>query len=74
MSLGRVGSISLEHIDPNILGGVSYVYKYYNAEYCPSYYNYLTHTRDHDTYIRYGFKCDRARMFVYVVYEWELVL
>ena len=72
MSLGRVGSISLEHIDPNILSGVSYVYKYYNAEYCPSYYNYLTHTRDHDTYIRYGFKCDRVRMFVYGVYEWAL--
>ena len=72
MSLGRTGSISLEHIDPNILGGVSYVYKYYNAEYCPSYYNYLTHKRDHDTYIRYGFKCDRARMFVYGVYEWVL--
>ena len=70
MSLGRIGSISLEHIDPSILGGVSYVYKYYNAEYCPSYYNYLTHTRDHDTYIRYGFKCDRVRMFVYGVYEW----
>lgn len=72
MSLGRVGSISLEHIDPNILGGVSYVYKYYNTGYCPSYYNYLTHTRDHDTYIRYGFKCDRVRMFVYGVYEWAL--
>lgn len=72
MSLGRIGSISLEHIDPNILGGVSYVYKYYNAEYCPSYYNYLTHMRDHDTYIRYGFKCDKARMFVYGVYEWVL--
>lgn len=64
MSLGRVGSISLEHIDPNILGGVSYVYNYYNAEYCPSYYNYLTHKRDHDTYIRYGYGCDRARMFL----------
>ena len=72
MSLGRIGSISLEHIDPNILGGVSYVYKYYNAEYCPSYYNYLTHKRDHDTYIRYGFKCRRVKMFVYGVYEWAL--
>ena len=72
MSLGRIGSISLEHIDPSILGGVSYVYKYYNAEYCPSYYNYLTHKRDHDTYIWCGFKCDRARMFVYGVYEWVL--
>lgn len=72
MSLGRIGSISLEHIDPNILGGVSYVYGYYTAKYCPNYYNYLTHQRDHDTYIRYGFKCDRARMFVYGVYEWVL--
>ena len=65
MSLGRIGSISLEHIDPSILGGVSYVYKYYSIAHCPSYYNYLTH---HNTYIRYDFKCDRARMFVYGVY------
>ena len=70
MSLGRIGSISLEHIDPNILGGVSYVYNYYNEEYRPSSYNYLTHKRAHDACIRYGFKCDRARMFVYGVYEW----
>lgn len=72
MSLGRVGSISLEHIDQSMLGGVSYVNGYYNAKYCPNYYNYLTHQRDHDTYIRYGLKCDRARMFVYGVYEWVL--
>ena len=69
MSLGRIGSISLEYINPNTLGGVSYVYGYYTAKYCPNYYNYLTH---HNTYIRYGFKCDRVRMFVYGVYEWAL--
>lgn len=72
MSLGRIGSISLEHIDPNILGGVSYVYTYCNVLYCPNYYNYLTHKRDHDTYIRYSFKCRRVKMFVYGVYEWVL--
>ena len=70
MSLGRIGCISLEHIDSNILGGVSYVYNYYKAEYCPNYYNYLTHKREQDTYIRYGFKCSRVKMFVYGVYEW----
>ena len=64
MSLRVIGNISLECINPSVLGGRSIVASYYKAKYCPNYYNYLTHEKDRDVYIRYGYGCDRARMFL----------
>ena len=63
MSVGKTGCISLEHINPDVLGGVSYLEMWYKAANKPSCYNYLSHKSDFDTYIKYSYGCDRVRIF-----------
>lgn len=64
MSLGHIGQISLEHIDPDVLGGVSYIETWYKSAHPFNYVNYITHNRDRNVYIKYGHGNRRAKVFV----------
>ena len=64
MSLGHIGQISLELINPDALGGVSYIEMWYRGSHPFNYVNYLTHKDNRDLYIKYGHGNKRAKVFV----------
>ena len=69
MSLGHIGQISLEQINPDALGGVSYIEMWYRGAHPFNHVNYLTHKGNRDTYIKWGLGNLRAKVFIYGVYE-----
>ena len=64
MSVGHIGQISLEHITPDVLGGVSYIEMWYSIAHPTNYINYLSHRANPDVYIRWGLSNKRAKVFV----------
>ena len=64
MSLGHIGTISLEHVNLNKIGDIHYVEIWYNSHYPYNYTNYLIHEDRNDIYIKWGLGNLRAKLFV----------